>query len=252
MSESPHFLFPERPSSEPPVAEGKNRYRLHLQRQPGGSERVRVEDRNSGDVLLEWSGPYARHLLQSGALPDSALRSADYACDKSFIRHLTLTCAAAKLAMDQIAELESIAERPRRAPRLRPVNSTREPSPTERLIERLDACGRRLPGPHLLVAKTLFERKGEHFSESDVVCLMSLECPSMRTSLVHTCLDDLTDWRVIQRIVIDADNVFYDIDMSPHLHVFDPAARMLTDAPSAGVLRINASQPNQRAEASHQ
>ncbi len=244
MSESPHLLFTEKPSSELPIADGRNRYRLRVQRHPGGSERVRVEDRNSGDVLLEWSGPYARHLLQSGALPNSALRSADYACDKSLIRHLTLTCAAAKLAMGQIAELESVETRPRAAPRLRPVSAMRKPSPTERLIERLDECGRRLPGPHLVVAKTLFERQGEHFSESDIVCLMSLECPSMRTSLVHNCLDDLTEWSVIQRIVIDVDNVFYDIDMSPHLHIFDPATRRLTDAPSAGVLRVNASQPN--------
>ncbi len=241
MSESPHYLFAESARSEPLAANEKDRYRLRVERLPRGSARIRVEDRATGDVLLEWGNSLARHLLQCGALPESALLSADFACDKSLIRHLTLTCAAAKLALDQIAELESDEDRPRSAPRLRPVNSTRELSPAERLVDRLDACGRRLPGPHLLVAKTLFERKGEHFSESDVVCLMSLECPSMRTSLVHTCLDELTAWNVIQRIVIDSENIFYDVDMRPHLHIFDPATRSLRDAPPTGVLSIKAS-----------
>lgn len=241
MSESPHYLFAESAGSEPSAASEKNRYRLRIDRPSRGSARVRVEERATGNVLLEWRDSLARHLLQSGALPESALLRADCTCDKSLIRHLTLTCAAAKLAMDQIAELEAVEDRARPAPRLRPVDSTREPSPTDRLIERLDTCGRHLPGPHLKVAKTLFERRGEHFSESDVVCLMSLECPSMRTSLVHTCLDELTAWNVIQRIVIDSENVFYDVDMRPHLHIFDPASRSLYDAPETGVLSIKAS-----------
>ena len=63
----------------------------------------------------------------------------------------------------------------------------------------------------------------------------------MRTSLIHACLDDLTTWKVIQRIVIDDENVFYDVDMRPHLHIFDPVTRSLVDAPRAGVVSLEAS-----------
>ena len=183
----------------------------------------------------------ARHLLQADALPHSALRCADYVCDKALIRHLTLTGAAAQLALNRLAELESADLRLRKMPPLRPVRSSGGLSADEHLARRLDEAGRHLPGSHLLVAKTLFARRGEHFSEADVVCLLSLECPSMRTSLIHTCLDELTAWKVIQRIVIDEENVFYDVDLRPHLHIFDPATRRLSDAPRKGVVSLGVS-----------
>ncbi len=241
MPESPDLLPADQNVAEQPASTEETRYRLRIEQPPAGGPRIRIESRTTGRVLLEWRGALARHLLQSGALPDTALRSADYACNKSLIRHLTLTCAAAKLALNRIAALEPVDDRRPSRPRLRSVNAAQGLSPTDRLIERLEVCRRRLPGPHLLVAKTLFKRQGEHFSESEVVCLMALEYPSMRTSLVNTCLDELTAWDVIQRIVIDDENVFYDIDMRPHLHIFDPATRSLRDAPQSGVLSIKAS-----------
>ncbi len=224
-----------------PSAAGQGEYRLRVEQSPADGPRIRAEDRTSGRTLLEWRGALARHLLQSGALPLSALETADFACDKSLIRHLTLTGAAAQLALDQMAELDAAESAPRRMPRLRPVQLIADLSPDERLAERLAEAGRRLPSAHLLVARTLFSKQGEHLAESDVVCLLSLDYPSMRVSLIHACLDDLTAWRVIQRIVIDEETVFYDVDMRPHLHVFDPARRELRDAPDSGVLSVGAS-----------
>ena len=241
MSESKQRSTLVRCTGEARQTSENHRYRVRIECDPGFDPSVSVDDLHTGETLLAWQGALANHLLQSGALPGDALRRAIYSCDKTVVRHLTLSCTAARLALDQIAELEIVEVRPRSMPRLRPVASTDDLSSEDRLEARLDEVGRRLPGPHLLVAKTLFERRGEHFCEADVVCLLSLECPSMRTSLIHTCLDDLTAWDVIQRIVIDSENVFYDIDRRPHLHIFDPATRRLTDAPSTGVVSLEAS-----------
>ena len=241
MSHTLGYQPVHRESAEPTPVTENDRHRLIVEQSPARVVRVRIEDRTNGRTLLEWSGALARHLLQSGALPQAAFRRADYDCDKALIRHLTLTGAAAQLAVDQIAELDAAGERPRQERRLRPVRSAGDLSPVEQMKERLDETGRYLPGPHQLVARTLFSRRGEHFSEPEVVCLLSLECPSMRTSLIQACLDDLTTWKVIQRIVIDDENVFYDVDMRPHLHIFDPATRSLIDAPRAGVVSLEAS-----------
>lgn len=227
--------------SDNEVLHRQGRYRVQVMQHAGREPRVVVKDGQTDAALLEWRGQLARHLLHTGALPESALRSAEYACDKPLIRHLTLVCTAAKLALDQIADLEAEADRPKAQPHLRTIRSAERLSPEEHLADRLQETGRHLPGPHMLVAETLFARRGEHFSESDVICLVSLECPSMRLSLIHGCLEELTAWKVIQRIVIDASNIFYDVDMRPHLHLYDPVTRTLSDAPRTGVVSLEAS-----------
>ena len=140
------------------------RFRLCVEQEAGGAPRIRIEDRTRGLTLLTWIGALARHLLQTGALPFSALRRAEYDCDKALIRHLTLAGAAAQVVLDQIAGIDALDSAPRSVPRLRTVTAGSEPNAAECLKERLEHAGRHLPGPHLLVAKTLFARRGEHFS----------------------------------------------------------------------------------------
>lgn len=95
-----------------------------------------------------------------------------------------------------------------------------------------------LPRPHAWVAGILHSHPERHLSKDDVVCLAMLDAPNVGKRRVLDCLDDLVRWRLISRIDVDADHVFYDIVTEPHLHVFDASSGELRDAPSKGVLRL--------------
>ena len=67
---------------------------------------------------------------------------------------------------------------------------------------------------------------------------MLLEAPGLDTRRIIAHLDDIVRWQLVQRIEVDGNNVFYDINTMPHLHLFDARCCMLKDAPSTGLVRI--------------
>ncbi|MEL7451683.1 MAG: hypothetical protein AAFN78_20925 [Pseudomonadota bacterium] len=93
-----------------------------------------------------------------------------------------------------------------------------------------------LPAAHEAVAITLFRHPGAHLSHEDVLCLVCLQNPASCEETVSACLEDLTNWQLIQRIVVKGRHVFFDIDLRPHLHLFDPSTNSLQDAPLDGVV----------------
>jgi hypothetical protein len=95
-----------------------------------------------------------------------------------------------------------------------------------------------LPRPHAWVAGILHSHPDRHLSEDDLLCLAMLEAPNVGQRRVLDCIDDLVRWRLISRIAVDTEHVFYDIVTEPHLHVFDPCTGELCDAPQKGVLRV--------------
>lgn len=95
-----------------------------------------------------------------------------------------------------------------------------------------------LPRPHAWVAGILHSHPDRHLSQDDVVCLAMLDAPNVGNRRVIECIDDLVRWRLISRIDVDAEHVFYDIVTEPHLHVFDASTGELSDAPSEGILRL--------------
>lgn len=95
-----------------------------------------------------------------------------------------------------------------------------------------------LPRPHAWVAGILHSHPERHLSQDDVVCLAALEAPNVNQRQVLDCIDDLVRWRLIARIVVDTDHVFFDIVTEPHLHVFDARSGELRDAPTDGILRL--------------
>ena len=206
------------------IADGSDsRYRLQIE---PDEPAILVYDADLKRTLFEWTGLIARDLLRSSALVSARTGSA-VPVGKAFVRSLTLAATAARINLDQ-GRSDSKERSDLQVRKL----------PDRRLERRLGGRELSLSGSHLCIARILFERRGEHLSEDDVTCLALLGCPSVKLETVRSCLADLTRWRILQRVVVDEDNIFYDTETRPHLHVFDPVRRRLDDAPQRGVVAV--------------
>ena len=221
-------------------------YHLDVVLSPLRTPIIYVHDRRRNDTLLEWHGNVARHLIECGALPTQYQASGRYQCDKHLVQHLALAAASTSMALERVAWMKTdvgtlppkaLYARPSRISLERAGGDAYSPAPTL-LWWRLRRLGRRLTKLHERIANVLFARPGWHYAHDDVVCTLALCLPVVGRRRVEQHLDDLVRWLVIQRIVVDTNNVFYDIDTTPHLHVFDARSRELHDAPEAGVLRV--------------
>lgn len=232
----------------------EKRYQMRVANRATGSPVVQVYDGLRDCLLFEWRGAVVRHLIESKVLPNGTARHRHYACDKSFIWHLILAAAATKIVLDQMDLLDVVPSTyplQRTYPRPYPpqvvlANGANRQSRFESLAQRLKRLERCLVAPHQQIARLLFAYPGNHFSGEEVSCLMLLECPSLEGQRINAQLDDLARWQVIQRIEVDADNVFYDIDTRPHLHLFDAGSRQLSDAPVHGIMRMGQKTPDGR------
>ena len=63
---------------------------------------LRVTDRHSGCVLVDWRGAVVRCLLERRALPVACARAGTYGCDKVFVWHLILAGASARMLLDRL------------------------------------------------------------------------------------------------------------------------------------------------------
>ena len=206
--------------SRPDPSPTQYRYQLSVLDGGCGVASVRIYDRIRCLDIAVWTGEAARRIMAAGILPAELHRSGRYLAGKSFIWHLMLASAAVT------ADLANDYSKP--------------------LDERLAELGIELRGAKARVAVTLFDYPGQHLSRSEVQCLIGLGCPAAATR-VPEYLDELVALRVISEIVVDEDNIFYDIDTRPHLHIFDPIRRELLDAPADGVVRIS----SRRSRATH-
>lgn len=207
-------LVPSQRGSEPDAALGAaSRYRLYVSDQPGLPAQIRVYDRALGRVLLKWQGELARRMLDSDGFLDRRLPNGCHDRDKALVRRLVL--AAAKLS-------------------LLPARNGR----SDELERRLRHLGRPIPLLNRKVAAFLYQHPGQHFEESEIVCTLTSDDLFCQAGPIHRALEELVQWDVIQRIKVDEDNVFYDIDTRPHVHVFDARTRALSDVPASGVLKV--------------
>ncbi len=169
---------------------------------------VRIFDLEQQQDLVTWQGAVARYLLTSGALPDG--NASRFGASKSTVWHLVLAAAAFSA-------------------------NARLASPPM-LAERLERLGTKLTGSEARLARLLFEYPGQHLSRDDVICLCSLRYPGTG-HCVPALLERLAGAGVVQKIEIDRDNVFFDLDTRPHVHVFDRSTLQLFDAPTQGVIQ---------------
>lgn len=185
--------------------------------QPSGAPSVSINDLWRNRQVAAWDGYTADRLLESDAIPVAHRRGGIYSCNKETVRRMLLA-AAAHCLPEVDADLRLVSLNRRRLRRHREGRS----------------------GLHNRVLDLLFGYPSQHFSEQDILCIMALECPSVSAQRVFRCLRDIVDWRLVQRITIDQHNVFFDINTTPHLHVFDPGRRVLLDAPSTGFVTAQA------------
>ena len=163
--------------------------------------------------FAKWQGQIVDRILLSKCIPSAHRRGGAFLCDKAVVQDLMLAAAAS--CLPAITTESSLVEFNRR--RLR-----------------LDRDGR--SALHDRVLDLLFSYPGHHFSEQDVFCVMSLRFPYASTQRVSRCLRDIVNWRLVQRIDVDENNVFFDTNTTAHLHVFDAKRRLLLDAPQSGVV----------------
>lgn len=88
----------------------------------------------------------------------------------------------------------------------------------------------KLPTAHRHVAEAMVANSSEHLTAVDLTLLLAVTRTELRQNQVELCLDDLVSWKWIQRVTINQNNVFYDVDTRPHEHVFDPVTRRISDA----------------------
>ena len=199
---------------------GRGRYRVQ---QLGTGPTVRVLDPLRGEILFTWHGAVARNLLASDALPCPRTLDGVVPCDKRFVQRLALIAASFDLQQER-------ADR-RAADRTSDgMRSGRRPSDP---LRQLDVVATPL---HRRLADFLFSYPGTHFSEQEIVCAMHMDFPAVDAGAVRGHLDDLQRAELLRRIAVTETDVFYDIDVHDHLHVFCPRSRTLVDAPAAGVV----------------
>ena len=203
-------------ASQIPDRGSQLRYRLHVVASPPSIASLEILDLSAQRRLAGWHGTIADRLLNCDALPNKYRFNGVHTCDKKLVSRLMLAAAAADLAAQEEGR------------RVVPLNQRRM---------RAHKSGRSLL--HNRILRLLYAHPGYHFSEHDVVCLTLLETPGVEASRVLAHLRDIVSWRLAQRIEIDAANVFYDINTTPHLHVFDGRRRALFDAPETGWLKVN-------------
>lgn len=187
------------------------RFRISVVQLAWTDPAVRVFDRRDGAALFEWTGAAARRLLARPLLPPTR-SCAVFECDQAFARRLALEAAAAALVPAGPAASTTPA-------------TDRHPTYHEHLLSRLRASGE------------------QHFNRRDLVSLVVADCPALDAARVDILLDEFVRRRQLRRIAVDNDNVFYDLDTTAHLHVFDPVTGVLMDAPDDGVVIIAAGQP---------
>ena len=202
-----------------------NRYQLYVADNPGQNPSIRVYDSVLQRVLLTWNGAIAREILDAGFLPYCVRAAGCHGCDKNLVKELTMSAAAISMLLDRGQQ-------------------------DCRLRRRLEDLDLRLPASHHRVAATLFAYPDRHLGHEELICLLTLRDPAVYRGRVERELDDLVAWNVIQRITVSQDKVFYDINTSPHLHVFDAACDELRDAPTDGVIQVRRQQPCDRSRGS--
>lgn len=187
----------------------EDRYSLFVSDRASPLPAIRVYDRAQRRVLLRWQGEVARRLLDADDLPLAYLTNGSHRCDKALLRRLTIAAASIGMGLEQPDD------------RTGPCRTDRQ-----------------LPLLHSRVAGLLFDHPDHHFAHEEIICLMGFRFPCIAPRHIEKVLDDLVDSVTIQRVTVNADAVFYDIDTRPHLHVYDARCQELRDADFNGVLRL--------------
>ena len=220
MPAQSHLTLVSRQDAVPAARTRQSRYCIDISGFSGPEPLILVSDRLRRRTILEWQGSVARQLLDSHALPLARLRDGRHDCDKALMQRLAMAGAAAISRLSQ------------------PEGTRQAASTTGETAGDISTTGNSRVALHGCVERLLAEFPKQHLAEEDIVCLMHFRLPCVSEDQVRTALNDLTNWRRLQRISVPGGSVHYDTDTRPHLHVYDCRTRQLRDAPSHGVLRL--------------
>lgn len=196
-----------------PAASGRSngqRFRIDVSRADGT---ISVIDRWDRSLFMQWRGELASQLIRLGHLASIAPGRPPRYCSKIEVRHLALAAASISFALNQHSA----------------------PGPSDFAQTGINGS---LTLQHRKITDTLRRRRPHHFSHDELVCLLSIEHPAMDTVQLESSLAELVEWEQVQRIEVSPERVFYDIDTTPHLHVFDRRTGTLRDAPAEGCLVV--------------
>ena len=186
------------------------RFRVLVTNRGDRASTIRVYDRVRKCVFLRWRSDEARRIIATGILPQQQLVEGGMDCDKAMVLRLAL------IGSSVTNEIEQRERRARRYLKNHEVDLL-----------------------HYKLTSIFFDHKGHHFADSEITCLVMLRHPWITTGEIRQALDELVRWNVVQRITVDDGLIFYDTDMRPHLHTYDPRTRELHDAPASGVVRVS-------------
>ena len=167
--------------------------------------RVQIFDNHCMEALAGWKGAEGARLVNLDLLPERYRRPGFYPCEKHLAWHLILGAATCLAGLDD-ATMPS---------------------------------GGGKGALHRRLHDVLLNAPGVHMTAEDACQHLTLDGIFVHENQVAVCLDGLTECGLLQRIEVDADNVFYDVDTTPHLHVFDANTRELHDAPGHGLIVLH-------------
>jgi len=134
--------------------------------------------------------------------------------------------------------LSSLNRRPGRTdhPSRPALSSPPRRYPLDRLIERAVERGATLNDLELAVGNVLFHNEGRHLDDRRVRAILAAGGLDVSPRLARQALDALADRGIVQPIDVGDGLRFYDTDLRPHPHVWDPATGELRDADRSVVL----------------
>ncbi len=112
--------------------------------------------------------------------------------------------------------------------------------PLERLLVRAAERGVALGDAEITVGNLLFHQPGRHLDCGAVVELLRCGGVDAAPAAVSRALATLARHGLVQEIEVEPGRYFYDIDLRPHVHVYDPVRGTLEDATTGVVVRSGA------------
>ena len=107
----------------------------------------------------------------------------------------------------------------------------------EKIKEILRSKSLRLTKQRLLIASYLFDGHDKHITAEDLFNKLNKSKSSISLATVYNTLHDFYNNKLINKLVINSDKIYYDTNMSNHHHFYNKDEELLIDVGNR--LKIN-------------
>jgi Fur family transcriptional regulator, iron response regulator len=101
----------------------------------------------------------------------------------------------------------------------------------------LQAAGLRPTRQRMALAATLFDGCPKHVTAEQVHAAVRRNRSKVSLATVYNALHSFTEAGLLRQVVIDSNRIYFDTNIDPHHHFFDPASGELFDV-HAGDVKI--------------